>query len=417
MRSGWLRCALVVGSLSMFVSCGSSSKSALVYLVSQGTNPGTISAYKLDLKKGTLNSENGALTATGKSVNAGTQPTNLLFDPSNTFAFVTDFGSPLDPGTDNSKKNGDIAAFSIAKDGTLASVGTTSFPTDDCLSSNPVALAMDAQGKFLFVAVQTFYNVNGSASCPNNPPNGNGVSGPGYVAAFPVSSGTLGAMVSAPIPAPAGPTGTNIPQPTAVAVANTLNYVYVTDGVNNTVAGYAFDTTTGALSSVPAQFFAVGKIPRALLSPPVGTFLYVANSGSDDIYEFFINADGSLMPITNATVTVPVGIGPVAMLTDPSAKYLYALANVGSQISSFKINLVTGALSAVGSNGGTVSTGANPVAFTIHSDGSTDGNFWVVTSNFGANSVSTYALNVSTGVLTALPQLTGPVAPYGIASR
>ena len=85
MRSGWLRCALVVGSLSIFVSCGSSGKSALVYLVSQGTNPGTISTYKLDLKKGTLNSENGALTATGKSVNTGTQPTNLLLDPSNSF--------------------------------------------------------------------------------------------------------------------------------------------------------------------------------------------------------------------------------------------------------------------------------------------------------------------------------------------
>jgi 6-phosphogluconolactonase len=415
MRSGWLRCALVVGSLSMFVSCGSSGRSALVYLVSQGTNPGTISAYKLDLKKGTLASDNGALKATGKSVNTGTQPTNLLFDPSNSFAFVTDFGSPIDPGTDNSKKNGDIAAFSIGKDGTLASVGTTSFPTDDCLSSNPVALAMDAQGKFLFVAVQTFYNVNGAASCPGNPSNG--TPGPGYVAAFPISSGTLGAMATAQIPVPSGPVGTNIPQPTAVAVANTLNYVYVTDGVNNTVAGYAYDTTTGALTSVPAQFFDVGKVPRAVLSPPAGTFLYVANSGSDDVYEFFINADGSLQPITNATVKVPVGLGPVALLTDPSAKYLYALANVGSQISAFKINLVTGALSAVGSNGGTVSTGANPVAFTIRSDGSTDGNFWVITSNFGANSVSSFFLNGSTGVLSALPQLTAPVAPYGIASR
>jgi 6-phosphogluconolactonase len=415
MRSGWLRCVLVVGSLSMFVSCGSSGRSALVYLVSQGSNPGTISAYKLDLKKGTLASDNGALTATGKSVNTGTQPTNLLFDPSNTFAFVADFGSPLDTGTDNTKKNGDVAAFSIAKDGTLASVGTTSFPVDDCLSSNPVALAMDSQGKFLFVAVQTFYNVNGSASCPGNPSNGN--PGPGYVAAFPLSSGTLGTMVSAAIPVPSAPPGTNIPQPTAVAVANTLNYVYVTDGVNNTVVGYAYDTTSGALSSIPGQFVAVGKVPRAVLSPPAGTFLYVANSGSDDIYEFFINADGSLMPITNATVTVPVGIGPVAMLTDPNAKYLYALANVGSQISAFKINLVTGALSAVGGNGGTVSTGSNPLAFTIRSDGSTSGNFWVITSNFGGNSVSTYALNGSTGVLTALPQLTGPVAPYGIASR
>jgi 6-phosphogluconolactonase (cycloisomerase 2 family) len=405
----------VVGSLSMLVSCGSSDKSALVYLVSQGSNPGTISAYKLNLKRGTLSSDNGALTVTGKSANTGTQPMALLFDPSQAFAFVADYGSPADPGTDNSKKNGDIAVFSIAKDGALASVGTTSFPVDDCLSSNPVSLATDAQGKFLFVAVRTFYNVNGSASCPANPSNG--TAGPGYVAAFPISSGTLGTMVSAAIPVPAGPPGTNIPEPTAVGVANTLNYIYVTDAVNNTVVGFAYDTTSGALTSVPGQFFAVGKLPSAVISPPEGTFLYVANGNSNDIYEFFINADGSLQPITNATVTIPTGVGPVAMLTDPNAKYLYALANGGSQIHGYTINRVTGALTAVGVNGGAVSTGANPVAFSIRSDGSTSGDFWVFTSNFGANTVSSYALNGATGVLTALPQLTGPVAPYGIAAR
>jgi 6-phosphogluconolactonase (cycloisomerase 2 family) len=183
------------------------------------------------------------------------------------------------------------------------------------------------------------------------------------------------------------------------------------------VAGFAFDSA-GALSSVPGQFYKVGTTPRALLSPSVGTFLYVANAGSDDIFELFINADGSLMPITNSTTTIPAGVGPIAMLTDPNAKYLLALANGGSQITSFSINRVTGALSAVGTNGtGVVSTGANPVAFTIRSDGSTSGNFWVFTSNFGANSVSSYAMNGSTGTLSALPQLTGPVAPYGIATR
>jgi 6-phosphogluconolactonase len=193
--------------------------------------------------------------------------------------------------------------------------------------------------------------------------------------------------------------------------------VYVTDGVNNTVVGFAFDTTTGAMSSVPGQFFAVGKTPHAVLSPPQGTFLYVANAGSDDIYEFFINADGSIMPITNATTIVSAGVGPVAMLTDPNAKYLFALAHDGSQISGYTINRVTGALSAVGPNGGVVSTGANPVAFTLRSDGSTSGDFWMFTSNFAGNSVSSYLLNGSNGTLSALPQLTAPVAPSGIASR
>jgi 6-phosphogluconolactonase (cycloisomerase 2 family) len=409
---------LVVGSLAMFASCGSSSKSALVYLASQGTNPGTISAYKLNLKNGTLSSSNGALTATGKSVNTGTQPTALIFDPTNTFAFVADFGSPIDPGTDNTVKTGDVMAFSIAKDGTLASIGATvpaAPANNDCFSSNPVALAMDKDGKFLFVAVQTFYNANGGASCPGNPSNG--TPGPGYITAYPATGGTLGTPVSAAIPFPPGPAGSNIPQPTAVAVANGLNYVYVTDGVNNTVVGFAFDTTSGALSSIPGQFLAVGKTPRAVLSPPEGTFLYVANNGSDDIYEFFINADGSLMPVTNTTTKISAGVGPIAMLTDPNAKYLFALSYGGSQINAYTINRVTGELSSIGQNGGQVSTGANPVAFTLRSDGSTTGNFWMFASDFGSNTISSYALNGSNGALSALPQLTGPVAPYGIASR
>jgi 6-phosphogluconolactonase (cycloisomerase 2 family) len=274
---------------------------------------------------------------------------------------------------------------------------------------------MDKDGKFLFVAVQTFYNLNGTATCPGNQPNG--TPGPGYITAYPVSSGTLGTAVSAAIPFPPGPAGSNIPQPTAVAVANGLNFVYVTDGVNNTVVGYAFDTTSGALSSVPGQFLAVGTTPRAVLSPPEGTFLYVANAGSDDIYEFFINADGSLMPVTNTTTKISAGVGPIAMLTDPNAKYLFALSYGGSQINAYTINRVTGELSAIGQNGGQVSTGANPVAFTLRSDGSTSGNFWMFTSNFGGNSISSYALNGSNGALSALPLLTGPVAPYGIASR
>jgi 6-phosphogluconolactonase (cycloisomerase 2 family) len=406
---------LVVGSLATIVSCGSSSKSALVYLASQGTVPGKIFTYRVDLKKGTLSSDNGALNATGTAVDTGTQPTVMIFDPTNTFAFVADLGSPLDTGSDNSKKNGDVAVFSIGKDGALASVGVTPPPVADCLSASPVALAMDRQGTVLFVANQTFYNVNNGATCPGNPSNG--TPGPGFITAYPVSSGVLGTPVTAAIPVPAGPPGTNLPHPSAVAVANGLNFVYVTDEVNDTVAGFAFDST-GALSSVPGQFYKVGTTPRALLSPSVGTFLYVANAGSDDIFELFINADGSLMPITNSTTTIPAGVGPIAMLTDPNAKYLLALANGGSQITSFTINRVTGSLSAVGTNGSNVaSTGANPVAFTIRSDGSTSGNFWVFTSNFGANSVSTYALNGSTGTLSALPQLTGPVAPYGIATR
>jgi 6-phosphogluconolactonase (cycloisomerase 2 family) len=413
MKSGWLRCVLVACWLLFLVSCGGSSKSTLVYIASQGSNPGTISAYSLNLSKGTLSSSNGALTPTGKSVPTGTQPGPLIFDPTNSFAYVADFGNPLASGTDNSKKSGDIAAFSVGKDGTLASLGLTA-PLLDCMTLHPVAMAMDSKGQFLFVANQAFSNVNSGANCSAAPADGTPAAG--VVTVFAVSSGKLGTPSTTAIPVPAGPPGTTTPTPTAIAVSNQGNFVYVTDSTNATVVGFAFDSK-GALSSVPGQFFLVGNTPRAVLSPPVGNFLYVANAGADNIYEFVINTDGSLMPISATPTTVGTGVGPIAMLTDPSAKYLYALANGGSQITGYTVNHVTGALTALTISGGTVSTGANPVAFTIRSDGSSSGNFWLFTSNFGANSVSSYSLNGATGGLSPLPQLTGAVAPYGIAAR
>jgi 6-phosphogluconolactonase (cycloisomerase 2 family) len=395
------------------VNCGGSSKSTFIYLTSQGSNPGTLRAYSLNLSKGTLQSTNGALAPTGKSVPTGTQPGPMILDPTHTFAYVADFGNPLAAGADNSVKSGDIAAFSVNKDGSLTSLGLTSV-LQDCISLSPVGVAMDPKGQFLFVANQAFYNVGSGASCPGAPADG--TPAPGVVTVFAISSGKLGTPTSTAIPVPAGPPGTNTPVPTAIAVSNQGNFVYVTDSTNATVVGFAFDST-GALSSVPAQFFAVGNTPRAVLSPPAGNFLYVANAGSDNIYEFEINTDGSLMPISATTTIIGTGVGPIAMLTDPTAKYLLALANGGSQITVFTINHVTGSLTTVSANGGTASTGANPVAFTIRSDGTTSGNFWVLTSNFGGNSVSTLVLNGSNGALAPLPQLTAPVAPYGIASR
>src|ERR1700751_977111 len=108
MRSGWLQCVAMAACALLLASCGSSSKSAFVYLASQGTSPGIVTAYKVDLRSGVLNSSNGALVQTGNAVKAGTQPTVLLFDPTSSFAYAANFGS------------NDISLFTLSKDGALA---------------------------------------------------------------------------------------------------------------------------------------------------------------------------------------------------------------------------------------------------------------------------------------------------------
>jgi len=422
MRSGWLRGVLAACALLVITNCGGSGKTGYVYLASRATDPGLLTAYRLDLSKGTLNATNGALVQTGKSATTGTQPGPIVVDSTNSFVFVADYGNPLDPGTDNTKKNGDISAFSIAKNGAISSIGLTAMPgyptttiPAGCATLSPIGLALDPTGKFLFVADQAFYNADSTATCTGLPANGTRAAG--VLVVFGVASGQLTPISVNAIPVPPAAPGTNVPQPSSVAVSNQGNFVYVTDFQNNTVVGFAFDSN-GALTSIPGQFVTVGTGPNVVFSPPAADFLYVGNFYSNDIYEYVINSDGSLTPVTG-TAILGTGTGPTAMLTDPNAKYVYVLANGGAQILGYTFNHVTGALTAVGPNGGAVSTGIGPVAFTIRSDGTTSGNFWLFTSNLGANTISSYAVNGSTGALAQLPQLSVPGggAPFGIVAH
>jgi 6-phosphogluconolactonase (cycloisomerase 2 family) len=401
MKSGWVQCVVVALSLVLLPSCGSSGKSGFVYLASQGSTPGMVSAYSVNLGNGLLHSNNGALVQTGKSTAAGTQPTVLLFDPTNTFAYTANFGS------------NDISLFTIGKDGSLSAAASTTALTN---AAHPSGLAMDPGAHFLFVANQ------GQPASSANP-----VAIPGNLSVFAIgSSGALSEVAGSPFTiqetAPPLPFNPVSPLPVAVAVSHQGNFVYVADQANNALVSFSFDSTSGALTPIaqgcPQCFgVVVGTAPSAVLSPPAGDFLYVANSSSNDIFEFAVDPDGTLSPITAKTTTIATGVGPIAMVTDPSAKYLYALANQGSQVLGYTLNQVTGELTAITAAGGTVSTGANPVAFSLISDGSRDGNFWLFVSNNGASSVSTYSLEGTTGKLTALPQLTSPLAPYGIGTR
>jgi DNA-binding beta-propeller fold protein YncE len=422
MRSARLRGVFALCALLGLAGCGGSGKSGYVYLAS-GTNPGLLTTYHVDLGKGTLDSSNGGLTPTGKSVNTGTQPGPMIFDSTNTFAFVADLGSPLDPGSDNTKKNGDIAAFSIGKAASISSIGLTSMPAyttatipSGCATLSPVGLALDPSGKFLFVADQAYYNADASATCTGLPANG--TRAPGVLVVFGVASGNLTPLSVNAIPVPPAAPGTNIPQPTSVAVSNQGSFVYVTDFQNNTVVGFAYDSN-GALTSIPGQFVTVGTGPQVVFSPPAANFLYVGNEGTNDIYEFTINSDGSLVPVVGGTGIIGTGSGPIAMLSDLNAKYVYVLAHDSGQIFAYTLNRVTGTLTAIGPNGGAVSTGTGPVAFTIRSDGTTSGDYWVFASNLGANTISTFFLNGATGGLSGLPQLTvpGDGAPHGIVAH
>jgi len=399
----WGLAGAVLLAGAFLLSCGSSGHTGFVYLASQGAQ--SVSAYSLNLNSGVLNSSNGGLIANGKSVPTGVQPTAMILNPAQTVGFVADYGS------------NDIVRFSINKDGTLGTLGNTALKGP---ASHPVALAMDPGGKFLFVVDQG--DPNHAAACtiqdPVYPANCSA-----RVSVFTADSqGGVSEVPNSPFPLLTlreAATFSAAISPTALAVSNQGNFLYVTEQNNNILVGFAFDGSSGALSELTSTPIVVGVAPSAVHSPASGNFLYVANAQSNDISEFTIDGTtGVLTPVAGSPVASGVGpIGFTSILTSANANttYVYVINGQGSSISSYTLNQVTGVLKPL--NPATVSTGSIPVAATIRSNGQVAGNYWMLVSDNGGNAVTTFELTTSTGGLAALPQLVSPVAPFGIASR
>ena len=414
-RRLWAGCA-VLGT-ALLLSCGSGDKRGIIYLVGQSDQ--TVGAYQINLKTGVLFQSNNALAWIGTKAKTGSQPNVLLFNPGKTNAFIADAGG--------SGAASDIASYSVNHDGSLAAGPVSKLNSS---AENPVALAMDPGGKFLFVANLgipgdqncgatgpdpaachagiSVFSVNGSTltavgfqSSPGGPVACDPNNSQSCNFLFPLLTGQQAGTFSAPV------------LPAGLTVSNSGNFLYVTDLANNIVVGFSFDGTSGVLTPLPSSPLVVGSGPSGLLSPPIGNFLYVTHVTSNNIFEFKIETDGALTPVVGSPISA--GVGPTVMFNDPNAKYLFAVGTQSNQLLGYRINQVTGALTAL--SPAFVSTGSTPVAGTIRSNDVVNGDYWIVVSDFAGNAVTTIQFINSTGAMTILPQIIGPVAPFGIASR
>lgn len=96
------------------------------------------------------------------------------------------------------------------------------------------------------------------------------------------------------------------------------NFVYGLSG--NAVAIYGVNPTSGMLMTVGTAN--TGSMPAGIAIDPTGQFLYVANSGSNDVYEYSINpTTGTLSPLgVVGGLSTPAGI-----TIERSGKFLYVL--------------------------------------------------------------------------------------------
>ena len=381
MKFRFLISAVGIAAIGLLTNCGSknsssSSGTGVLYVVKQvkPTDPKYgISTYSISLS-------NGALTAFGTTVATGNAPSAMILTPAGDAAFVANSADDT------------ISAYKVGTDSTLTAAGSTHCPT------RPVALATNASGKFLFVANQMSDTVS--------------VFTIGQGATLTEVAGSPYTTVPASVPLPAGP----------VAVATLGNFLYVANQSSNTVAVFQFDSTSGALTPLSPYF--VGTAPAGLLSVtlPVGTatpqsqFLYVTNSGSNNISAFTVCAiqsqtcaptgtpDGKLTPITGSPFST--GTKPGFMATNSTGEFLYTVDTGANQISGFRIAPATGTLTTA--NAGTMNTGSNPVwaairfGSTTTATGISTTTDFIYVANSGGSSVSGYSLNTTTGQLSLI---------------
>lgn len=116
-------------------------------------------------------------------------------------------------------------------------------------------------------------------------------------------------------------------------VAGTFGrFAFVTNSEEDTVSVYVLDHETGRLTyrdSAPT-----GDTPFAVAADPSGRNLYVANRFSEDLSQFEIGDDGSLTPLSPATV--PGGDGPFAIVVSPSGGHVYMANAVAGTVSQYR---------------------------------------------------------------------------------
>jgi 6-phosphogluconolactonase len=316
-----------IGSAAMvfgLASCSLDYVVGYVYMTTSKTN--VIDQYSIDF-------QSGALAQIGTPVAAGNDPVRLVASPSGLFVYVVNQGDST------------VQEFAVQSNGALVSKNT--YPT----GKTPTAIAIDPQGKFLYVTFD--YQT--------------GTSGPGGVSIFPVNSdNSLGSATVQPV-------GNN---PVGVVVSYFNHYVYVLDQEtqpNATILGFAQNTSTGALTPVPgttittvsgktvATGYAAGVIPSAITEELTARFVYVTDQAANQLIGYTVQANGSLVPMINGPFQT--GLFPVAVTVDPTGKLLYVVNFNADTVQGYAIDTVTGTPSAaVGAFATPLGTGPTCVA-------------------------------------------------------
>ncbi len=289
------------------------------------------------------------------------------------------------PGTGKFLYAGNHSAGTISEyqrsssNGALTSIGSAA----SGVKKGPVGITTNPNGKFLYVA---------------NP--GDGL----HQFAINQSSGALTSLTGNDGLVAAG----DAPQWVAISSGGSGTFAYAPNFNDGSVSQYVV-ASDGKLQSN-------GVAASGLLKNPFGavatsSFLYVSDHGNGTIVSFPINSDGTLATSTASAVdsSSQAARTPVVVILTLDGKFLYASDNTTGFVSVFPAG--GSALSSLIQSVQSAASGAVGLALASMSNG----NEFLYVANQKANSISRYAVNSSTGILTAAGVVTGSLAfPTGL---
>ncbi len=272
-------------------------------------------------------------------------------------------------------------------------------------SVDPQSIALDPTGKFAYV-------MDGGS-------DGNG----GYVSMYTINP-TTGALAS--IGPPMSTYGYGVYYGSgvnagSVAVDPFGKFAYVTnsgdvydygDGADGSVAMYAINATTGALTSAGTiNGNCPGLcLPSSVVVDPSGRLAYVANGGGGVPYNVAMYTINSTTGALTSIGTIAAGTDPLSVAVDPAGKFAYVANWTGydsdGSVSMYTIDATTGGLTPIG----TIATEVSPTSIAIHPSGK-----FAYVTNSGSNDVSMYTIDATTGALTFIGSITAGTDPVSVA--
>jgi len=282
-------------------------------------------------------------------------------------AYVANYGS------------NNISQYTIDATGAL----TPKTPATVAAGFNPTSVTVDPAGKYAYVA------------------NSSGVE----ISQYTIGAG--GGLV--PLTPPTAPAGS---APISVTIDPTGKYAYAANSQSSDVSQFTIAAGGGLVPMTSAATAPSGTWPVSIVVDARSQYAYVANQSGNSISQFNIGTGGALTPMSPAA-TVATGTSPVSVAVagdSTGSKYVYVANNGSADVWEYSIG-TGGALSnigiiAAGNLGGTASL---PTAITVAGDST--GSKYVYVTNGAV--VSQYTIN-SNGTLAAM---TNPTIPAGITAQ